>query len=85
MAEVIITYACSRSGPNAMIEHKIIWILAWKLHFSSGAAACGSSRRAHCRAGRAPAGAASGWLTSTGAGGRVEASLAPAPQDHGAA
>ena len=40
----MLTYACSRSRPNAIIERTNIGILAWKLHFSSAAAA--AQRRA---------------------------------------
>jgi len=56
----MLTYACSRSRPNAIIERTNICILAWKLHFSSAAAAGAAPRppRGQLRPGyprRAPA------------------------------
>ena len=58
---VLLTHECSKSLPNAIIERTIIWILAWKLYFSSAAAAAGdSSRRARlCALARASLGRAS--------------------------
>ena len=57
----MLTHECSKSLPNAIIERTIIWILAWKLYFSSAAAAAGdSSRRARlCALARASLGRAS--------------------------
>ena len=58
---VLLTHECSKSLPNAIIERTIIWILAWKIYFSSAAAAAGdSSRRALlCALARASLGRAS--------------------------
>ena len=66
---VLLTYECSKSLPNAIIESTIIWILARKLYFSSAAAAASdSSRRALlCALARASFGRASLHVGGVGA------------------